>query len=308
MKVPSLATNRFSLVYGSDTLVWKWDRLDLSRSDLVAMDIIAANINSRPIYFSSYSVEDFYGLEEYMQLEGLAYRLGNSKHSEAEIIQQKAGFIAEEKMFENFMTKFQMRNFNKSGLYYNEVEREIVQQFIQNGICLAYKLFQKKEYDKVYSVCELLSSTFPVTEHYYPLAWADIAMLYALIGDEIKAEQYIKRSAAELEHRISDYSHLSSRQQSQERIEAQNTIEQWLRLIRQAEDFDLEIIRIELADGYFNVINPYLRATFPQLERMFEKPDLYAEEIERTLQLLGLVYDMAEVYEETLTPLPDYLQ
>ena len=133
-------------------------------------------------------------------------------------------------------------------------------------------------------------------------------MLYALIGDEIKAEQYIKRSAAELEHRISDYSHLSSRQQSQERIEAQNTIEQWLRLIRQAEDFDLEIIRIELADGYFNVINPYLRATFPQLERMFEKPDLYAEEIDRTLQLLGLVYDMAEVYEETLTPLPDYLQ
>lgn len=308
MKVPSLATNRFSLVYGDDTLVWKWDRLDLSRSDLVAMDIIAANINSRPIYFSSYSVEDFYGLEEYMQLEGLAYRLGNSKHSEAEIIQQKAGFIAEEKMFENFMTKFQMRNFNKSGLYYNEVEREIVQQFIQNGICLAYKLFQTKEYDKVYSVCELLRSTFPVSEHYYPLAWADIAMLYALIGDEIKAEQYIKRSAAELEHRISDYSHLSSRQQSQERIEAQNTIEQWLRLIRQAEDFDLEIIRIELADGYFNVINPYLRATFPQLERMFEKPDLYAEEIDRTLQLLGLVYDMAEVYEETLTPLPEYLQ
>ena len=41
---------------------------------------------------------------------------------------------------------------------------------------------------------------------------------------------------------------------------------------------------------------------------MFEKPDLYAEEIDRTLQLLGLVYDMAEVYEENLTPLPEYLQ
>lgn len=308
MKVPTLASNRFNLVYGDDTLVWKYDKLDLSRSDIVAMNIIAANINTRPIYFSSYSVEDFYGLEEYMQLEGLAYRLGNSKHSEAEIIQQKAGFIAEEKMFENFMTKFQMRNFNKSGLYYNEIERDFVGQYIQNGICLAYKLFQKKKTDESLQVCELLHRTFPVSEHHYPLAWADIAMLYALNEDETKANLYIKRSASELERRIQAYNNLNSRQQSQERIEAQNTMEQWLRLIKQSEDFNLESIRIELADRYFNVINPYLRATFPQLERMFEKPDLYAEEIERTLQLLGLVYDMAEVYEETLTSLPEYLQ
>ena len=306
-KVHYFASNRFILPVGEDTLKWKYDVLDISRSTLVAMDLIAANIESRPIYFSSYSIDDFFGLEDYMQLEGFAYRLGTKKQSKAEIIQQKAGFINEEKMFANFTKAFQWKNFNKEGVYYNEIEREIVQQYVQHSICLAYKLFDTKRMDDALSVCKQLTHSFPMSQHRNPLAEADIAMLYGLLGEESLSELYIDKSVQAMSAAISNYTKLKSRQQSQERVEMQNLIGQWLRLINQAEDFNLENIRISLADEYFNVIDGYLKTSFEQLERMWQRADFYSEEINRTLEQLNIIYGMAEAYEEQLREPPAFL-
>lgn len=308
MKVNHFNTNRFFLVKGTDTITWKYDRLDLSRSSLAALDIIAANINSRPIYFSSYSVEDFFGLDNYLRLEGFAYRLSGKKKAKKEIMEQKAGIIDENKMYANFVHAFRWQNFKKSGVYYNEIERDMVGQYFQASIALAYKLFQTNQKEKAVFVCNTLERNFPTDKHYYPLAWADVAMLYSLSGESNKAEAHIQYAVREFEKRCNQYFSLSERQQSQERIEVFTLINQWLRLIEQAEESNSEQIRIPLADKYFTVVNPYLQITFRQLERMLQKPEVYQNEIEHTLQQIDRIYAMAQEYEEPICELPSFLQ
>lgn len=308
MRVHHLNTNRFFLVKGSDTIAWKYDRLDLSRSSLAALDIIAANIDSRPLYFSSYSVDDFFGLEDYMRLEGFAYRLSGRKKEKKEIMEQKAGVIDEDKMYANFAHAFRWRNFKKNGVYYNEIERDMVSQYFQASISLAYKLFQTGKKEKALFVCNTLENNFPTDKHYYPLAWADIAMIYSLSGENDKAEAHIQYAVGEFEKRCNHYFSLNERQQSQERIEIFTLVNQWLRLIEQAEEINSEQIRIPLADKYFTIINPYLQITFRSLERMLQKPDIYQNEIESTLQQIDRIYAMAREYEEPICDLPSFLQ
>src|SRR5690606_31857596 len=49
---------------------------NLLKNDLFTLDIIANNINDRPIYFAvSVSPDSYLGLQNYFQLEGLSYRI-----------------------------------------------------------------------------------------------------------------------------------------------------------------------------------------------------------------------------------------
>ncbi|MEE1021380.1 MAG: DUF2723 domain-containing protein, partial [Bacteroidales bacterium] len=124
-----LNTNKYYLKKDNDSIYWQYNALEIGKSTLVALDIIATNIEKRPIYFSSYSIDDFYGLENYLSLEGFAYKLEGKPTAKQEIIALKAGGINEDKMFENFIHKFQWKNFNKPNVYYNETEREFVKLF-----------------------------------------------------------------------------------------------------------------------------------------------------------------------------------
>ncbi|MEE1120052.1 MAG: DUF2723 domain-containing protein, partial [Bacteroidales bacterium] len=130
-----LNTNKYYLKKDNDSIYWQYNALEIGKSTLVALDIIATNIEKRPIYFSSYSIDDFYGLENYLSLEGFVYKLEGKPTAKQEIIALKAGGINEDKMFENFIHKFQWKNFNKPNVYYNETEREFVKLFYDNTIC-----------------------------------------------------------------------------------------------------------------------------------------------------------------------------
>ncbi len=308
MQLHAFPTNRFFVVKGNDTISWKYDNLDISRSVLAALDIISANINERPIYFSAYSVDDFLGLDDYMRLEGFAYRLSENKYSQREIIQQKAGVIDEDAMLANFKNGFIFRNFDAKNLYYNETEREIVRQYLQYTVCLAYKLIQADRKKDALYVCNSIDRYFPAEQHYYPLVWADMAMLYSLLDEQDKAHTYMRRAVGEFVAEIDIYQGLTDRQQSQQRIETLTLIDQWLRLIAQAEEFDLEDMRVMLADSYFSVINPYLQITFRQVERLFAQPGLYVEEIDKTLEQLNRIYALAQEYEEPICSPPAFLQ
>ena len=79
-------------------------------------------------------------------------------------------------------------------------------------------------------------------------------------------------------------------------------------IYEQAEEFDLEDMRVMLADSYFSVINPYLQITFRQVERLFAQPGLYVEEIDKTLEQLNRIYALAQEYEEPICSPPAFLQ
>ncbi|MEE0266538.1 MAG: DUF2723 domain-containing protein [Bacteroidales bacterium] len=302
-----LNTNKYYLKKDNDSIYWQYNALEIGKSTLVALDIIATNIEKRPIYFSSYSIDDFYGLENYLSLEGFAYKLEGKPTAKQEIIALKAGGINEDKMFENFIHKFQWKNFNKPNVYYNETEREFVKLFYDNTICLAYKLLQNNKADKALIVCNTLTENLPFSQHYYPEATADLAIIYSLLGREDKSEEYIHLSTQQFSQIMQQYFALNTSQQAQDRIQIQKLENTWYRLLLQSQDWGLEHIRITLADKYFTMINQYLQITLRQFEKMTENPDFYYQEIQNIVTQLQNIYTLAQDYEENLTPIPEKL-
>lgn len=302
-----LNTNKYYLKKDNDSIYWQYNALEIGKSTLVALDIIATNIEKRPIYFSSYSIDDFYGLENYLSLEGFAYKLEGKPTAKQEIIALKAGGINEDKMFENFIHKFQWKNFNKPNVYYNETEREFVKLFYDNTICLAYKLLQNNKADKALIVCNTLTENLPFSQHYYPEAAADLAIIYSLLGREDKSEEYIHLSTQQFSQIMQQYFALNTSQQAQDRIQIQKLENTWYRLLLQSQDWGLEHIRIHLADKYFSMINQYLQITLRQFDKMTENPDFYYQEIQNIVTQLQNIYTLAQDYEENLTPIPEKL-
>ena len=85
------------------------------KDQLAMLDIVASNIWKRPIYWAVTVREDrLLGLEEYMQLEGLALRLVPIKSQSAqEYGVPGSGRVASDIAFKNIMEKWQWGNFDK---------------------------------------------------------------------------------------------------------------------------------------------------------------------------------------------------
>ena len=300
-----LNTHKYYLTMDNDTIKWQYNALEISKSTFVALDIIAANIEKRPIYFSSYSIDDYFGLEAYLQLEGFAYKLTNIANPTQEIIALKAGSINEDKMYENLIHKFQWEGFSNHNTYYNEVEREFVTQYQDNIICLAYKLLQTNKTDKALIVSNILTDNISPYYHYNPIATADLAIIYALLGKDEKSEEYIQYATSQFSQIMQQYFNLNSSQQAQERVKVQKLENQWYRLLLQSQDWNLENIRIPLADAYFSMINKYLQITFRQFDRMKDNPEYYSQEIQNIKSQIQNIYALAENYEEQVVSIPE---
>ena len=73
------------------------------------LDIIAKNNWEKPIYFTDYNSEDNYlGLTNYLQFEGLVYKL-TSEHKETE---NSIGYIKKPELIEQFLDKIELKNTN----------------------------------------------------------------------------------------------------------------------------------------------------------------------------------------------------
>ena len=87
----------------------------LIKDDLAVLDIIANNANERPIYWAVTSrPEKLEGLQDFMQLEGLATRfIPIQSQSERTFGIIGSGRVNKDKVFNNIMTKFKWGNFDK---------------------------------------------------------------------------------------------------------------------------------------------------------------------------------------------------
>ncbi|HEX4886765.1 MAG TPA: DUF2723 domain-containing protein [Luteibaculaceae bacterium] len=103
-----------------DAITWKLDRPYILKNQLMVMDLLATNNWERPVYFAVTTGQDAYlGLEEYFQLEGLAYRLVPVK-SPRNPNPNVLGRIGTDVMMKNIMDKFHWGNMDKEHIYMDE--------------------------------------------------------------------------------------------------------------------------------------------------------------------------------------------
>ncbi len=100
----------------------------LQKNDLAVLSLIAANKWKRPIYFTSTQELRQLGLEKYVRLEGLSYRLVPIENSN----------VQSEIAYKNVMEKFAYGNAHKPNTYFDEENRRHI-----NSIRLAHSTIAK---------------------------------------------------------------------------------------------------------------------------------------------------------------------
>jgi hypothetical protein len=159
------------------------------KSQLIVMDILAHNDWKRPIYFVTGYHNDALGLEEYFQLEGLAYRLVPIKSENKNWIEY--GRINTDILYNNMMKKFAWggANDSKVDIDYNHKRTILVVKARLNYAKLAQALAQEGKNEKAIEVLDYCMKTLPLDKIPYDPYVTDIIEAYFKSGNIDKGVQ-----------------------------------------------------------------------------------------------------------------------
>ena len=159
------------------------------KNKLLVLDILA-NFNwERPIYFAiTVGRDNFMGLENYFQLEGLAYRLVPYSVPSPD---GQTGIVHTEKMYNRLVNEFEWGGLNNPDLYFDETNTRMVMNFRNNYSRLAEALYQKGENEKAIATLDKCVAEFPrdvVNLSYFSIPLID---LYYKLGETEKGNQIL---------------------------------------------------------------------------------------------------------------------
>lgn len=160
-----------------DYIEFEIDKSYLLKADLMILDLIAHNDWTRPIYFAVTVGNDSYmNLENYFQIEGLAYRFvpikANSDPS------GQTGGVASTRMYDNMMNKFLWGNMSDPRIYLDQNNLNMTMNFRNNFARLSETLLQEGKRDSAMKVLDKCTEVMPDKTVPYNLMMLRIAELY----------------------------------------------------------------------------------------------------------------------------------
>ncbi len=169
----------------------------IMKGDLAMLDIIASNVNDRPIYYAvTVRDENLLGLKPYLQLEGLALRLVPvSTPKVADDMRGLGvlgyGYTNPQKMHENVTQKWRWGNFDQYDMYVDDKYGPSVQSMhyaIRRGAQELVDLGQKQ---KAEEMIDTYFKAFPNFNFAYDWTILPYLEMYSDIGKYDKAKPHI---------------------------------------------------------------------------------------------------------------------
>ncbi len=167
----------------------------LYRMRVIMFDIIANNNWDRPVYFTGGSItdEDFLWMKDYLQLNGLVYKLVPVKAKRMyDGHPLYIGSIDTEKMYKT-VNSWYWGNFGSPNIYHDPETRKNAVSFRINLTRLAEQLVEEGKMDKAKNVVDLAMKNFPI-EFFLPndrngnyFTVEPFADLYYTLGEHKKA-------------------------------------------------------------------------------------------------------------------------
>lgn len=155
----------------------------------MALNFLAVNNWERPVYFAiTTGSESYMGLEDYFQLEGMAYRLVPIKTNSQRM---EPGRINTRILYDNIMNKFQWGNMNDPRVYLDEDHRRLTVSFRNIMQRLAAALIAENKPDSAIAVLDKAMYVMP--EHNVPFNYFTLLI----------AENYYEAQAYEQANAIS---------------------------------------------------------------------------------------------------------
>lgn len=190
-----------------DYIDWNLKTNVLSKRDLMVIDLIAKNDWTRPIYFSvtvGNSSKSFFWLDNYFQLEGLAYRfvpvLNKREGRDPDF-----GKIAADIMYDNLMNKFEMGNMEVPGVYLDETNRRVIYNLRNIYGRLGEELATRGRTEEALKVLDRAMEKMPEEKYAYDYFMFNILEGYYKAGAKDKAREIINVFADRLEEELAYY-------------------------------------------------------------------------------------------------------
>ncbi|MCB0396284.1 MAG: DUF2723 domain-containing protein [Flavobacteriales bacterium] len=185
---------------------WDLDKQYVYKNHMMVLDLLATFNWDRPVYFAvTVGNDNYLGLEDYFQLEGLAYRLVPIKNNQAG---GQVGRINTEIMYNNMMNKFAWGGMDSGeDIYLNDQNRRMTMNFRNNFARLAMELIKEGKNDKAEAVLDRAIEVMPDALSPYNYFVTPIAEAYFQLGRKEKGAEILRIL---LDHNLDNLDYLAS--------------------------------------------------------------------------------------------------
>ena len=227
----------------------------LYKNRLMMLDIVNQNNWKRPIYFTggSFGEDDYIWMKDYLQLDGMCFKLVPIKTPAESPSPMKMGLIDSEKMY-NIVMKWDWGNSGKSIIYHDVETRKNSITYRTNLARLAETLITEGKLEKAEKVIDLAMEKMPVKYFEYYSMLEPFVIGYYEVGKKEKARAIISEVIKKYQENLTFYNSWKPSEQNFGAIDIVSDIEYYRSLLQVAEAAeDLEFYNKEKAK--FNTFN-----------------------------------------------------
>ncbi|WP_348797618.1 DUF2723 domain-containing protein [Flavobacterium adhaerens] len=203
------------------------------KNRLMMLDLINNNNWNRPVYFSggAFDNEDYLWMKEYLQLEGMTYKLVPIKKPlDKDAGQMDMGRIDSENMYNKVMA-WDWGNSESDKIYHDPETRRESLTYRMNLSRLMNQLIKEGKIDKAKKVIELAITKMPLDKFGYYSLVEPFAKGYYDVGEKAKAHALLEKLIAKYQDNLNYYAKLIPSEQSNVTIEIITDIERYRSLL-----------------------------------------------------------------------------
>lgn len=227
----------------------------LYKNRLMMLDIIQNNNWKRPICFTggSFSDEDYLWLKDYLQLDGMIYKLVPIKTPiDKENSPLDMGLIDTDKMYD-IVTKWDWGNGESNKIYHDPETRKNSISYRSNLSRLMDQLIKEGKIDKAKTIVDLVMTKMPIENYGYYSTLEPFAKGYYKVGEKEKARQLIETLAKKYQENLTFYTGLKASEQNDLIVDIVTDIERYRTIIKAAKEYDADFYNKQKAS--FNNFN-----------------------------------------------------
>jgi len=242
----------------------------LYKNRLMMLDILHNNDWERPIYFTggSYDDSEYFWMKDYLQLDGLVYKLVPIKTPIDPNNPYQMGRIDANQMYDIVM-KWDWGNSDSPDIYHDPETRKNSISFRSNITRLANALIEDKQVEKAITVLDLAMDKMPIeTFGYYSLV-TPIASAYYRAGATEKAQQIVQKLAAGYHEYMRYYAQWDNDDQLALMEDLVGNVERYKSLLT-------EVVQVRDYETLAAIYNPFYESILP-FSYIYGKYDFYTE-------------------------------
>ena len=238
-----------------DEIILKINSQAIYKNRLIMLDIIAENEWKRPVYFSggAFADEDYIWMKEYLQLDGMCYKLVPIKTPINENEPYKMGMIDSEKMVE-IVKNWKWGKREKKDVYLDVESRKNSITYRGNISRLIQKLIDENDFKSAENILDLTMKNMPIDEYGYYTLLEEFISSYYVIGKEKKGKEIYIKISNKYKESLDYFSQVSNSNKIKYIEDIYIDIERYRSLINTIIDYEQE----EFLEKELEALNSYI--------------------------------------------------